>query len=161
MAVDDSGIVSQPRNIAKGFGMTKLVTGRCFCGASQFGFDHLPVATRACWCRNCHYLTSGNASINAIFKTIGLELTGETREYVSKADSGTVMRRHFCGRCGTPLFNEAQDRPDLTVVRAGALDDPAIGSQGGVIWTASAPSWELVDPTLPSCEGQLAAAPLK
>lgn len=141
--------------------MTELVTGRCFCGAVRFSFDHLPVATRACWCRDCQYLSSGNTSINAIFRTAGLELTGETREYVSEADSGIVMRRRFCGRCGTPLFSEAQDCPDLMVVRAGALDEPAIGSPAGFIWTASAPSWALMDPTLPSCEGQLAALPLR
>lgn len=141
--------------------MSKLVTGRCFCGVVQFSFDHLPVATRACWCRNCQYLSSGNASINAVFKTAGLELTGETRKYFSKADSGNMMRRRFCGRCGTPLFSEAQDRPDLMVVRAGALDDPAIGSPASFIWTASAPSWGLVNPMLPSCEGQPTAVSLK
>ena len=137
--------------------MTKLVTGRCFCGVVRFGFDHLPVATRACWCRDCQYLSSGNASINAVFRTEGFELTGEVSEYVSRADSGNLMRRRFCGKCGTPLFSEALDRPDVMVVRAGALDDPDIGRPASFIWTASAPSWGLVSPDLPSCEGQIEA----
>src|SRR5262245_36447306 len=116
--------------------MSTLITGRCFCGAVQFRFDQPPILARACWCRDCQYLASGNASINVFFKTESLTLTGEVGEYVSTADSGNVMRRRFCPRCGTPLFSEALSRPHLIVVRAGALDDPEIGRPASVIWTA-------------------------
>lgn len=139
--------------------MATLITGGCLCGAVRFQFDKPPILTRACWCRNCQYLSSGNASINAIFAMESFSLTGETGEYVSTADSGNVMRRRFCPTCGTPLFSEAVSRPDLMVVRAGALDDPAIGRPSSVIWTSSAPAWGNVDHDLPSCDGQPAAIP--
>ena len=48
------------------------ITGRCFCGAIRFSFDQPPVAVRACWCRDCQYLSAGNASVNAVFKSDGL-----------------------------------------------------------------------------------------
>jgi hypothetical protein len=137
--------------------MAKRVTGRCFCGAVRFQFDQLPIATRACWCRDCQYRSSGNASVNAIFGTESFTISGETSEYISTADSGNVMRRRFCPKCGTPLFSEALSRPDLIIVRAGALDDPEIGRPASVIWTASAPAWGFIDPDLPSCAGQPAA----
>jgi hypothetical protein len=134
--------------------MAKPVTGRCFCGGVRFQSDEPPVAARACWCRDCQYLSSGNASINAIFRTEGFKITGDLAEYLSTADSGNTMRRRFCPRCGTPLFSEALSRPHLIVVRAGALDDPELGRPASFIWTASAPSWGLVDRALPNCEGQ-------
>ena len=134
--------------------MAKLVTGRCFCGAVRFHFDQPAVAARACWCRDCQYLSAGNASINVIFRTASFTMTGEVGEYVSTADSGSVMRRRFCRSCGTPLFSEALSRPDIMVVRAGALDDPELGRPQAFIWTASAPSWGLFDPALPNCTGQ-------
>lgn len=137
--------------------MGELVTGRCFCGAVRFQFDQPPVATRACWCRDCQYLSSGNASMNAFFKTASFTLTGEVGEYLSTADSGNVMRRRFCAKCGTPLFSEALSRPDVMAVRAGALDDREIAGPASIIWTASAPSWAFIDPALPSCAGQPAA----
>jgi len=139
--------------------MAKLVTGRCFCGAVTFHFKQPPLAMRACWCRHCQYLSSGNASMNAIFKTEGLEVAGELHDYVSTADSGNVMRRRFCPKCGTPLFSEASDRPGLMVVRVGALDDRELGGPTSFIWTASAPIWGFVDPNLPNCEGQPAPLP--
>ena len=137
----------------------KPVTGGCLCGAVCFRFEQPPVATRACWCRDCLYLSPGNASINAIFGTASFSFTGEVSEYVSTADSGNVMRRRFCPKCGTPLFSEASDRPDLMVVRVGALDDPEAGWPTAAIWTASAPGWAVLDPHMPSHEGQPAVAP--
>jgi hypothetical protein len=134
--------------------MVELVTGRCFCGAVRFQSGQPPIATRACWCRDCQYLSSGNASINVIFRTASVEISGETGEFISTADSGNVMRRRFCPKCGTPLFSEALSRPNLIVVRAGALDDPEVGRPASIIWTASAPSWGFADPDVPSCPGQ-------
>src|SRR5690242_7638144 len=106
--------------------MTKPFTGRCYCGAVRFQLDQAPVAVRACWCRDCQYLAAGNASINAIFKVDGLTLTGEVGEYVSTADSGNIMRRRFCPKCETQLFSQGSGRPELIVVRVGALDDREI-----------------------------------
>jgi hypothetical protein len=134
--------------------MAQPVTGRCFCGAVRFQFDELPIATRACWCRDCQYLSAGNASVNAIFRTASFRSTGDIGEFISTADSGNTMVRRFCRQCGTPLFSQAQSRTDIMVVRAGALDDPEVGRPSSFIWTASAPSWAIVDDSLPNCEGQ-------
>jgi hypothetical protein len=111
----------------------------------RFEFAEPPIATRACWCRDCQYLAAGNASVNAIFRTATFNFQGEAQEYLSVADSGNQMRRRFCPKCGTPLFSESLDRPDVMVVRVGALDDPELGRPASTIWTASAPSWGYVD----------------
>jgi hypothetical protein len=57
------------------------------------------------------------------------------------------------------LFSELLSRSDIMVVRAGVLDDLEIGRPASYIWTASAPSWVVVDPELANCEGQPAAIP--
>lgn len=139
--------------------MDHLITGRCFCGAVRFQLDSPPLSTRACWCRDCQYLSSGNASINLIFASGSLKISGVTADYISRADSGNEMRRRFCPTCGTPLFSEATARPDYVVVRAGALGNPEIARPASVIWTASAPSWGHVDPNLPSFEKHVPAVP--
>src|SRR5262245_46873172 len=141
--------------------MTRPVTGRCFCGAVRFEFDQPPIVVRSCWCRDCQYLASGNASVNAIFRTESLKLTGEVSEYVSMADSGNMMRRRFCPKCGTQLFSHSSARSDVMVVRVGTLDDREIGGPQSFIWTGSAPSWGFVDPDLPNCAGQPAPIPSK
>ena len=74
--------------------------------------------------------------------------------FESIADSGARMFRTFCPTCGTPVFSEAEPRPDFVVVRVGSLDDPEIGKPVGTIWTKSAPSWACIDAGLPRGEGQ-------
>jgi hypothetical protein len=135
-------------------GMTKPVTGRCYCGAVRFQFDEAPIMTRACWCRDCQYLAAGNASVNAIFRTVSFTVSGDVSEYVSTADSGNTMRRRFCSKCGTQLFSESLSRPDIMVVRVGALDDPEMHRPSAFIWTGSAPSWGFVDTGLANHDGQ-------
>jgi hypothetical protein len=141
--------------------MTETIKGRCFCGAVRFQFSEAPIAVRACWCRDCQYLATGNASINAIFRTESLALTGEVAEYVSTANSGNTMRRRFCPKCGTQLFSHSSSRHEVMVVRVGALEDREVGGPASCIWTASKPSWGHIDPELPNCAGQPAPVPLK
>jgi hypothetical protein len=131
-----------------------MIEGGCLCGAVRFSTEAEPIATRVCWCRDCQKLAAGSATVNVILPLEGLSITGETRDYVSKADSGNVMHRRFCPACGTPLFSASEARPHLIIVRAGTLDDPGAVTPAGTIWTASAPPWALIDETLPTYEGQ-------
>ncbi|HXQ10601.1 MAG TPA: GFA family protein [Caulobacteraceae bacterium] len=110
--------------------------------------------TRTCWCRLCQALGGGSATVNVCFPTEGFAITGETADYVSLADSGARMHRRFCPRCGTPLFSEAEPRPHLIFVRAGALKDREIAAPTATIWTSEAPSWACIDPDIPRVEGQ-------
>jgi len=129
------------------------ITGGCLCGQVRFSISEGPIAARTCWCRDCQYWGSGNATVNAVFPTAAMSVTGETADYVHEAQSGNVMHRRFCPRCGTPLFSEAEVRPHLTIVRAGTLDDPEVVRPAATIWTASAPSWACIDPDAPIHEG--------
>ncbi|MBS0559264.1 MAG: GFA family protein [Proteobacteria bacterium] len=135
-------------------GSAAPITGRCFCGAVTFACAEPPVITRACWCRDCQYLGAGNATVNAIFRRDAMTVRGALAAYASRADSGTEMRRSFCPRCGTQLFSESASRPQLIVVRVGALDDPNAAPPSATIWTRSAPRWACIDPALPRTDGQ-------
>ncbi len=121
--------------------MAEPITGRCMCGAITFSLSEAPVATRACWCRDCQYLCSGNASLSVFFRKRSLSVNGTTAEFVSASNSGNQIRRRFCPSCGTPLFSEVVSEPEYLVVRLGALDDRSLGAPQSTIWTESAPAW--------------------
>jgi hypothetical protein len=130
------------------------ITGGCLCGSVRFRFAAAPIVTRTCWCRLCQYLGAGSGTVNVCFPTDAMTLEGQTADYRSVADSGNVMHRRFCPHCGTPLFSEAEARPHLIFVRAGALDDPEIAKPSVTIWTAAAPTWACIDARLPTVAGQ-------
>ena len=131
-----------------------MITGGCLCRAVRYATEAAPIITRLCWCRFCQYIAAGNAVVSVCFPSAGMEITGETRDYASIADSGNRMHRRFCPVCGVHLFSEAEARPHLIFVRAGTLDDPEIARPEAVIWAAQAPSWACIDETLPRFEGQ-------
>ncbi len=129
-------------------------TGGCLCGAVSFRTEAKPIAVRTCWCRMCQGIGAGSATVNACFPTEGFEIEGETADFPATADSGSQMHRRFCPRCGTPLFSEAEQRPHLIWVRAGALDDRELAAPQATIWTSEAPSWACISADIPALEGQ-------
>ena len=130
------------------------ITGGCLCGAVRYESSAPPVVTRVCWCRLCQYLGAGSGTVNTCFRTESFAIHGETGDFMSIADSGSVMHRRFCPGCGTPLFSTAESRPHLVFVRAGTLDDPEVARPAMTIWTSQAPSWACIAADLPREERQ-------
>jgi hypothetical protein len=131
------------------------ITGGCLCGAVRYEIKaDAPLWARQCWCRVCQYIGAGSGTVNAIFMKDAVAVSGPLTDYVNRADSGSVMHRRFCTRCGTPVFTEAEPRPNTIGVRVGTLDDPSLTAPGAIIWTKSAPAWACFDPGLPQSEGQ-------
>ncbi len=92
--------------------------------------------------------------MNSVFPSAAVTVEGELRDYVSVADSGSVMHRRFCPVCGTHLFSASEKTPHLVVVRVGTLDHPEDFPPVGTIWTKSAPGWVCIDPVGAQVEGQ-------
>jgi hypothetical protein len=131
------------------------IKGGCLCGALRYEIAaDKPMAVRACWCRVCQYLGAGSGTVNAVFEKNAVTISGETRDYVSIADSGSTMHCRHCPAYGTPVFSEAEPRPNVIIIRAGTPDDPEIARPAMTIWTASAPSWACFDPAIERVPGQ-------
>jgi hypothetical protein len=75
---------------------------------------------------------------------------GELRNYCSVADSGAQIGRQFCEICGTPILSDLESQPDLLVIKAGSLDDPATFKPTANLWTAAAQPWHAMDADIPS-----------
>lgn len=130
------------------------ITGGCLCRAVRFSISAAPIVTRVCWCRVCQYLGAGSGTVNTCFPSDQVRVEGELCDFRSVAESGNVMHRRFCPRCGTQLFSAAEARPHLVFVRAGALDDPEVARPASTIWTSAAPTWACIDDDLPRVAAQ-------
>ena len=75
------------------------ITGGCLCGAVRFTIEaDAPLGVRQCWCRVCQYLGAGSGTVNAIFSKEAVTVSGPLIDYVSTADSGSIMHRRFCAK---------------------------------------------------------------
>ena len=94
------------------------MTGGCQCGAVRF-IAELGEAS-LCHCRMCQKAVGG--LFGAFVEARGLTWTrGEPRRF----QSSNMVRRGFCGDCGTPLTFEFLGANAPVAVTIGALDQPA------------------------------------
>lgn len=135
-------------------------TGGCLCGNVRYRITAKPGLSRLCWCRDCQRISS-NGTVNALFPSDAIELTGIPAQHEKAADSGNVVTRRFCPTCGSQLFSNSSGRPGLTVVRVGTLDEPSAVTPTANIWAASAPAWACIDRSLDMFDGPPPVAPPK
>ncbi|HLX22298.1 MAG TPA: GFA family protein [Usitatibacter sp.] len=133
-------------------------TGSCLCGEVKYRINGDPLAARICWCRDCQHLAA-NGTVNALFPSAAIEVTGKPAEYRKPADSGNEVLRRFCAKCGSHLFSDSSGRPGFTVVRVGTLDEPSSVKLSANIWSSSAPGWACIDTALERFEKGPPAAP--
>ena len=97
------------------------VSGGCLCGAVRYEADEPPFSVGYCHCRLCQKGVGNAFGTAALFRRDGLRfLTGELTWF----QSSPTVRRGFCGRCGSPIAAQHEDR-SYTAIWLGTLDDPA------------------------------------
>ena len=126
-------------------------TGGCLCGQVRYSITAEPGPSRICWCRDCQHLAA-NGTVNVVFPTAAIEVTGNVARHNKTADSGNQVTRSFCPECGSHLFSDSTGRPGLTVVRVGTLDAPDHLPPDIHIFTASKQPWVVLPPGIPAVE---------
>jgi hypothetical protein len=76
-----------------------------------------------CHCKNCQKQSGSAFSINILVKSSDFELTGGTRVFHDRGDSGGAVDRHFCADCGSPVITVLPSRLGIVILKAGTLDD--------------------------------------
>ena len=58
-------------------------SGGCLCGKARYQIGAEPITARMCWCRDCQKIGAGGPTVNAVFPSSALKVTGELRDYPS------------------------------------------------------------------------------
>jgi hypothetical protein len=95
-------------------------TGGCQCGAVRYAFAAAPMHASVCHCRMCQKASGGPMMA---FARISKEDLQWTRGTPLAFRSSSLVERHFCPCCGTPLTYNFIDSPNISVT-IGSLDDP-------------------------------------
>jgi hypothetical protein len=61
-------------------------------------------------------------SFNLVIRDSDYEREGETKVYVGQDDSGQAVHLHFCGKCGSLVFEKIGPASGKVILKAGALD---------------------------------------
>ena len=133
--------------------MTTL-SGGCLCGETRYTIscDSSRLFSYTCHCRDCQYITGGSPN-PAIYVPQQINIIkGNPGCYSSLSEEGTIIKRMFCGKCGTHLYGESEKYPGTVVIKVGTLDDPGMFKSEMNVWVSSAQPWHHIDADLPSHE---------
>jgi hypothetical protein len=132
--------------------MSQPLTGGCLCGAVCYTCHAEPVFSGNCHCRDCQRSSGGAFAPAMYFPEPAVTITGELKTWEATADSGNKVWRSFCPGCGSQLFSKLELLPGLIGLRAGTLDDASAFRPTLDFYTASAASWDCMNPDLPKFE---------
>jgi hypothetical protein len=101
-------------------------TCACGCGAIRFAVTGRITEAGYCHCTRCRRRTGTAAAISATVEKGGVEfLAGEDQVRYWRPPGGWA--KAFCGTCGSALYSEHPQDPEIKSVRLGTFDaDPGV-----------------------------------
>ena len=118
--------------------------GGCLCGNVRYSVVGSPLSVAICHCTNCQRNTGSAFSVNVIFPKAALTLRGEPAIYEDIGDTGNIVRRVFCGKCGTPIESRSVfSAPEYAVIKSGSFDDPSAFVPDSEVYCVTAMPWWL------------------
>jgi hypothetical protein len=128
-------------------------SGRCYCGNIHYQASGDPVIKVQCHCRECQYLSGGNANVTIGMPAAGFRYTKGTPKQFKRSDLANPVTREFCPDCGTQLVSKAPHAlPDVMLIKVGTMDDPKKFTPDLAIFTVDKHSFQHVPEGMPSFE---------
>jgi hypothetical protein len=126
------------------------LTGECMCGGVRFEISEPLLGALYCHCKRCQRRTGTGVSTTALAAASSYRtVAGE--DLVRSWDPGNGgWIKAFCSTCGSQLFTNSPENPELIAIRMGALDeDPGIRPSAHQFVTYAAPWAPVPDDGLP------------
>ena len=117
------------------------IEGGCLCGHIRYTSDVEPLMTVVCHCKNCQKQSGTAYSTNIMMPKGAIDIEGELAQYTDTGDTGNHVYRFFCPNCGSHIVNEADVLDNVSVLKAGSLDDTSWVRPTMQIYCDSAQEW--------------------
>ena len=124
-----------------------MIQGSCLCGDIKFTISGDLRSARYCYCSHCTKFAGTSPATWAMTKSENLNISS-SEVSISKYNSGKGLRC-FCANCGSPVWFESLDYPEIVAIPLGVLDDGNIPAPEMHIWTRSKPGWCAIQDNLP------------
>jgi hypothetical protein len=123
---------------------------RCACGGVTVAVHGRVLSMLMCACEDCQKATGSGHSAFTLFRATDVTVTGETKSFARRANSGAIFTRWFCPECGTPLCGRSSRAEAVTVVPVGLFGRGSDWYRPNqLIFARSHHDWDVVDAALP------------
>lgn len=135
-------------------GQSVQYSGSCLCGTVRFRATGPALFVAHCQCVDCRKTSGTGHSTDAGFRAADVVIEGPLSGYRGRSEAGNQILRSFCGYCGTKISTSNSAHPKEVALNLAAFDDPNAMTPDTVFFTRSAPSWDLIDPSLKAYQTQ-------
>ncbi|HEX5126625.1 MAG TPA: GFA family protein [Rhodocyclaceae bacterium] len=116
--------------------------GYCLCGKVHYKLTELPLTFYACHCIDCQRRTGGAMRLAMwVNRSAITVIEGAPELQVFELGDGRQRRAKVCAQCDTRLWAEPSDKPDLSILLPGTLQNQNEFEPIAHIWTQSALPW--------------------
>lgn len=126
-----------------------FATGQCLCGQVKYTIASAPIRMGQCHCDDCRRTSGTGHASNAFFKKKDVHIEGETSRYDSETDSGSVITRHFCPRCGSRLYGYNNTVENIIGITVGTMAESAWFKANFIVYNKRKPVWDFMDESIP------------
>lgn len=95
------------------------IKGSCICGSAKYEVTGSVKKVVNCHCTLCRKMNGSAFSTYAIVLNTDFKLLNG---YLTSHQVSLNARKHFCGSCGTPIFNTNPKLEGLVILHFGSLD---------------------------------------
>ena len=122
--------------------------GGCLCGDIRYRITGKPLVADLCHCRSCRLASGAPAVAWIVLQRSDFSIEqGAPITY----RSSPPVERSFCGRCGTSLTYQHDDRPGSIDIHSATLDAPDAFPPTREIWLEHKIAWMATNDRLPLC----------
>ena len=128
-------------------------TGQCLCGAVSYETTAEPLTTAICHCKNCQRQAGSVLSVIVGYPADGITVKGTIKTYEDRGTTGQKVYRQFCPECGSPMFSDVENAPQMRFIKAGTFDDTSWLEPQIQFWSKSKQNWYDLGEAIPHVEG--------
>jgi hypothetical protein len=117
-----------------------MLKGRCLCGKVRYEIDGVLGPVVMCHCSVCRRVSGSAFATNASIEAKAFRIVSGEKS-IKSFESSKGQFRHFCKRCGSPLYGASKSFPYVVRVRLGSLEDAGGARPVAHIWHGSKSEW--------------------
>lgn len=124
------------------------MTGSCLCKRVSLTIKDpskiLDGGVEICRCTDCRQFTGALAGAFVTSPTDNVSITGENeiKNYAIKSDAGNTLTRHWCGHCGSSLYDTtSRSLGKRMTIHGGELQKLGLGVEAMAVDTKATSQW--------------------
>lgn len=116
-----------------------FISGNCLCEKVRYQIKNQPISKGICYCRQCQKSGGAYGSPLLVLRKDQFECSqAEFGRVNTTSARGSIVTRNFCKDCGSHIFSEMSDVPQIITVKAVTLDNFDSFVPDYLVWTESA-----------------------